>query len=33
MIIEIEDYMGNTIGATQVHEPENMNDITNATIM
>ena len=27
MIIEIEDYMGNTIGATQVHEPENMNDI------
>ena len=28
MIIEIEDYMGNTIGATQVHEPENMNDIT-----
>ena len=28
MIIEIEDYMGNTIGATQVHEPENINDIT-----
>lgn len=27
MIIEIEDYMGNTIGATQVHEPENISDI------
>ena len=27
MIIEIEDYMGNTIGATQIHEPENINDI------
>lgn len=27
MIIEIEDCMGTTIGATYVKEPENMNDI------